>query len=294
MSANAETQTPQQPVKKSGKRKRLLLLLTLLFIIIAVAIGIYWFLVLRHFEETDDAYVAGNQIQIMSQVSGSVTKVWAVRWYCKYGISYRELQEMLAERGVNVDHSTIYRWVQRYAPEMEKRLRWYWRNPSDLCPWHMDETYVKVNGRWAYLYRAVDSRGRTVDFYLSSRRNSKAAYRFLGKILNNVKKWQIPRFINTDKAPAYGRALALLKREGRCPSDVEHRQIKYRNNVIECDHGKLKRIINATLGFKSMKTAYATIKGIEVMRALRKGQASAFYYGDPLGEMRLVSRVFEM
>lgn len=77
MSANAETQTPQQPVKKSGKRKRLLLLLTLLFIIIAVAIGIYWFLVLRHFEETDDAYVAGNQIQIMSQVSGSVTKVWA-------------------------------------------------------------------------------------------------------------------------------------------------------------------------------------------------------------------------
>ncbi len=75
---------------------------------------------------------------------------------------------------------------------------------------------------------------------------------------------------------------------------VEHRQIKYRNNVIECDHGKLKRIIGATLGFKSMKTAYATIKGIEVMRALRKGQASAFYYGDPLGEMRLVSRVFEM
>nr|QIQ12148.1 Mobile element protein [Klebsiella pneumoniae] len=97
-----------------------------------------------------------------------------------------------------------------------------------------------------------------------------------------MKKWQIPRFINTDKAPAYGRALALLKREGRCPSDVEHRQIKYRNNVIECDHGKLKRIIGATLGFKSMKTAYATIKGIEVMRALRKGQASAFYYGDPL------------
>ncbi|MDQ9464373.1 IS6 family transposase, partial [Citrobacter freundii] len=79
--------------------------------------------------------------------------LWAVRWYCKYGISYRELQEMLAERGVNVDHSTIYRWVQRYAPEMEKRLRWYWRNPSDLCPWHMDETYVKVNGRWAYLFQ---------------------------------------------------------------------------------------------------------------------------------------------
>lgn len=79
--------------------------------------------------------------------------LWAVRWYCKYDISYRELQEMLAERGVNVDHSTIFRWVQRYVPEMEKRLCWNWRPPSDLCPWRMDETYVKVSGRLAYLYR---------------------------------------------------------------------------------------------------------------------------------------------
>lgn len=92
----------------------------------------------------------------------------------------------------------------------------------------------------------------------------------------------------------YGRALVLLKSEGRCPPDVEHRHIKYRNNVIECDHGKLKRIIGATLRFKPMKTAYGTIKGIEVMRVLRKDQASAFYYGDPLGEMRLVSRAFEI
>ncbi len=142
--------------------------------------------------------------------------LWAVRWYCKYGISYRELQEMLAERGVNVDHSTIYRWVQRYAPEMEKRLRWYWRNPSDLCPWHMDETYVKVNGRWAYLYRAVDSRGRTVDFYLSSRRNSKAAYRFLGKILNNVKKWQRSRDSSTriKRPPMVARLLCSNAKAG--------------------------------------------------------------------------------
>ncbi len=120
---------------------------------------------------------------------------------------------------------------------MEKRLRWYWRNPSDLArgTW-MKPT--KVNGRWAY--HGPSTAGAALSI-LSPPVNSKAAYRFLGKILNNVKKWQIPRFINTDKAPAYGRALALLKREGRCPSDVEHRQIKYRNNVIECDHGKLKR-----------------------------------------------------
>ncbi|TDS83451.1 DDE superfamily endonuclease [Rahnella sp. BIGb0236] len=88
-----------------------------------------------------------------------------------------------------------------------------------------------------------------------------------------MKRWQIPRYINTDRAPTYGRALSLLKQEGKCPQDVVQRQIKYRNNVIECDHVKLKRIISATLGFKTMKTAYATIKGIEVMRALRKGQA---------------------
>ena len=220
--------------------------------------------------------------------------LWAVRWYCKYGISYRELQEMLAERGINVDHSTIYRWVQRYAPELEKRLRWYWRHPSSLNTWHFDETYVKVNGQWTYLYRAIDSKGYTIDFYLSSRRNSKAAYQFLSKMFKTVSKHQRPQVINTDKAPTYGRALAQLKREGICPANLEHRQVKYRNNRIECDHGKLKRIISATLGFKSMKTARATIKGIEVMRALRKGQASVFYYGDPLGEVRLVNRVFEI
>ncbi|MGR4475033.1 transposase [Escherichia coli] len=103
-----------------------------------------------------------------------------------------------------------------------------------------------------------------------------------------------PRFINTDKAPAYGRALLCSNAKAGARLTLNTDRLKYRNNVIECDHGKLKRIIGATLGFKSMKTAYATIKGIEVMRALRKGQASAFYYGDPLGEMRLVSRVFEM
>ena len=220
--------------------------------------------------------------------------LWAVRWYSKYGISYRELQEMLAERGVKVDHTTIYRWVQRYAPEIEKRLRWYWRNPTDLSPWHIDETYVKVNGQWAYLYRAVDLHGHTINFHLSAKRNAQAAYRFLRKILNNVKQWQIPRVINTDKASTYGGALSRLKREGKYPPNLEHRQVKYKNNVIECDHGKLKRIIRATLGFKSMKTAYATIKGIEVMRALRKGQASSFYYGQPQGEVYLINRVFSL
>ncbi len=99
--------------------------------------------------------------------------LWAVRWYCRYPISYRDLEEMLAERGISVDHTTIYRWVQCYAPEMEKRLRWFWRRGFDPS-WRLDETYVKVRGKWTYLYRAVDKRGDTIDFYLSPTRSRKA------------------------------------------------------------------------------------------------------------------------
>ena len=106
--------------------------------------------------------------------------LWAVRWYCRYPISYRDLEEMLAERGISVDHTTIYRWVQCYAPEMEKRLRWFWRRGFDPS-WRPDETYVKVRGKWTYLYRAVDKRGDTIDFYLSPTRSAKAAKRFLGQ-----------------------------------------------------------------------------------------------------------------
>src|SRR3546814_20686320 len=97
--------------------------------------------------------------------------LWAVGWYCRYVISYSVLEEMLYERGIDVDHTTIYRWVQRYAPEMEKRLRWFWRRGFDPS-WRLDETYVKVRGKWTYLYRAVDKRGATIDFYLSSDRKS--------------------------------------------------------------------------------------------------------------------------
>ena len=108
--------------------------------------------------------------------------LWAVRWYCRYPISYRDLETMMTERGVAVDHSTIYRWVQHFAPEMERRLRWQWRWPRSRS-WRIDETYVKVRGQWAYLYRALDKLGNTLDFYLSATRNTKAAKRFLGKAL---------------------------------------------------------------------------------------------------------------
>ena len=118
--------------------------------------------------------------------------LWAVRWYCRYPISYRDLESMMTERGVAVDHSTIYRWVQRFAPEMEKRLRWQWRWPRSSS-WRVDETYIKVRGKWAYLYRALDKFGNTIDFYLSATRNTKAAKRFLGKSLRGWKEWELPR-----------------------------------------------------------------------------------------------------
>ena len=182
--------------------------------------------------------------------------LWAVRWYCRYGVSCRDLEEMLEERGVAVDHTTIYRWVQAYAPEIEKRLRWHCR-PSGLSrSWHVDETYIKVKGKWAYLYRAVDSRGNTIDFHLSQTRNAKAAKRFLGKALRGCKSWDKPDVINTDKAGCYSQAIRELKKEGKCPVETDHRQVKYLNNVVEADHGKLKRLIKPTTGFKSMKSLY--------------------------------------
>jgi transposase-like protein len=199
---------------------------------------------------------------------------------------------MMGERGVSVDHSTVYRWVQMYAPGMEKRLRWHWRRPQSTS-WRVDETYVKVRGKWAYLYRALDKDGNTIDFYLSSTRNAKAAKRFLGKALNGLKDWEKPEVINTDKAPTYGIAISELKAEGKCPPNTVHRQVKYLNNVIEADHGKLKQVIRPVRGFKTLKTAYATIRGFEVMRALRKGQAAIFNLTrDIRGEARIVERAF--
>ena len=185
-------------------------------------------------------------------------------------------------------HSTIYRWVQHFAPEMEKRLRWQWRRPQSRR-WRIDETYVKVRGEWAYLYRAVDKLGNTIDFFLSSTRNTKAAKRFLGKALRGMKDWELPEVLNTDKAPTYAGAIAELKAAGKCPKDTRHRQVKYLNNVVEADHGKLKQLIRPVRGFKALKTAYATIKGFEVMRALRKGQARFFNLeGGIVGEARIV------
>ena len=218
--------------------------------------------------------------------------LWAVRWYFRYSVNYRDLEAMVIERGVAVDHSTIYRWVQRFAPEMERRLRWQWRRPRSAS-WRVDESYVKVRGKWAYLYRALDKLGNTIDFYLSATRNTKAAKRFLGKALRGLKDWELPKVLNTDKAPTCAAAIAKLEAEGKCPTETRHRQVKYLNNVVEADHGNLKLLIRPVRGFKTLKTGYATIKGFEGKRALRKGHAEMFaLQGGTVGETRIVEHGF--
>jgi len=220
--------------------------------------------------------------------------LWGVRWYCKYGMSYRELEEMMGERGIKVDHTTLYRWVQRYAPELEKRTRWYRRGGSNS--WRVDETFIKVKGKWKYLYRALDHLGNTLDFYLSARRNVYAATRFLRKALHWTGE-RVPRVINTDKNPTYAIAINNLKRRGLLPAETEHRQVKCLNNRLESDHGKIKRLIKTGLGFQSLKTAYATLKGIEVMRMFRKGQFADRIYdgmGGRANEVVFINQLFDL
>ena len=213
-----------------------------------------------------------------------------VRWYCKYGISYRDLEEMLAERGLSVDHTTIYRWIQHYAPELRKRVAWYQKSFSRH--WYLDETYIKVRGEWKYLYRAIDENGETLDFYLSHRRNAKAATRFIKKLIKRHKD-SFPTVINTDKNPAYLQAIRHLKQDNSLPEHTKHKRIKYNNNQLESDHGKLKRLIKRVSGFQSMKTALATLKGFEVMRMFKKGQFQCWIYGRR-NEVSFINELFEI
>jgi transposase-like protein len=211
-----------------------------------------------------------------------------VRWYCKYGISYRDLAEMMQERGVAVDQSTIFRWVQRYAPEIERRIRLY-QGPRSGS-WRVDETYVRVGGKWKYLFRAVDKHGRLITFMLSDRRNTNAAYRFLRRAVKAMSH-DPPSSITTDKLASYPKAIRRLQTEGLLPKDVEHRTSKYLNNIIEADHGALKRVIRPTRGFQRMKTAAATLKGFEIMRMIRRGHC--IQRGRrAAGEIRLVNQLF--
>ena len=195
----------------------------------------------------------------------------AIRWKLAYPLSYRNIEELLEERGADVDHSTVQKWVVHYAPQLEQIFRK--RKKPVGRSWKMDETYIKVNGKWVYLYRAVDNDGATIDFMLSETRDRPAVLSFFKRAIGSS---GFPEKVNIDKSGANTAALerinSLLFLYGLWPLLIEVRRIKYLNNLVEQDHRGIKRITKSALGFKSFASAEATIAGIELHRMLKKGQ----------------------
>jgi transposase, IS6 family len=214
-----------------------------------------------------------------------------VRWYLRYSLSYRDLEEMMNERGLSVDHTTIYRWVQAYAPELERRIRPHLRLTNDS--YRVDETYIKIKGKWYYLSLAVDSTGQTIDFMLSAKRDAKAAKRFFHKLLK-APSHQSPRIINVDQNRSYSSAVEELKKEGVLSVAAQLRRCNYLNNIVEQDHRFIKRRINHGLGFFSFNTARRTIGGYEVMNMIRKGQIEGIKKGDIRGQVRFMADLFNV
>jgi transposase-like protein len=188
-----------------------------------------------------------------------------VRWYVAYPLSLRHIEEMMAERGVFVDHATIHRWALKILPTLIKVFRG--RKRSVGKSWRMDETYIKVRGRWKYLYRAVDRDGETVDFLLTARRDEAAARRFLERAIDHHGE---PEKITIDKSGANTAAIHSYNTEHEAKIDL--RQCKYLNNIVEQDHRAIKRITRPMLGFKSWRYARIMLAGIETMHMIRKGQ----------------------
>ncbi len=184
-----------------------------------------------------------------------------MRWYLRYGLSYRDVEELLAERGIQVDHVTIYRWVQRFTPLLADAARPCRHAVGDR--WEVDETYVKVAGRWRYVYRAVDQFGQVIDVFVSLQRNAKAARRFFEQAIGTTKV--IPVEVVSDHAPAYPAVLEEL-----LPA-AWHRTERYANNRLECDHGRLKARLRPMRGLKQDRSARVVIAGHTFVQNLRRG-----------------------
>jgi transposase, IS6 family len=184
----------------------------------------------------------------------------AVRWYLRYGLSYRDVEELLAERGIAVDHVTIYRWVQRFTPLLIEAARPSRHAPGDR--WFIDETYVKVAGRWVYLYRAIDQFGQVIDVLVSEKRDLAATRRFFTRALQHSTR---PTEVTTDRAPAYPRVLDEL-----LPAAC-HVMEKYANNPVEADHGRLKSRLRPMRGLKRLPSARVISAGHAFIQNIRRG-----------------------
>ena len=197
-----------------------------------------------------------------------------VRWYLAYGLSLRDLKEIMAERGISVDHSTIHRWAVHFSPVLLKRFNRRKRKVSSK--WHVDETYIKVRGQWMYLYRAIDSVGDTVEFWFSEHRDLPAAKRFLRKALQRHGR---PDRIVIDGSQTNREAIIACDGESRLRDrsatrlkPIRIRRSQYLNNRIEQDHRRIKRRIRPMMGFKAFLSATATLAGIEMVHMMRKRQ----------------------
>ena len=188
-----------------------------------------------------------------------------IRWYLRYNLSYRDIEELIAERGIALDHSTLNRWVIRYTPGLVENAKKYKRRVG--VSWRFDETYIKVRGQWKYLYRTVDKDGDTIDFLLTAKRDAKAALRFLRQAIRNN---GTPLKINIDKSGANTAAIEAYNKESG--ASIEIRQCKYLNNIVEQDHRRVKQKTRAALGFKAFYSAHATVVGVELINMIRKGQ----------------------
>src|SRR5262249_43509583 len=188
-----------------------------------------------------------------------------VRWYVAYPLSTRHIEELMAERGGDVDHSTINRWTIKYSPLLEEAF--HRRKRPVWVSWRLDETSIKVKGQWRYLYRAVDKHGQTIDFLLTEQRDTEAALRFLKKA---IRRNGVPETITVDGSDANEAAIKRYNAEHG--TAIAIRQVKYLNNIVEQDHRGIKRITRPMLGFKAFDAAQAALVGIELMHMIKKRQ----------------------
>jgi transposase-like protein len=198
---------------------------------------------------------------------------------------------MMRERGLDVDHSTVFRWVQRYALEINKRIRQHLKMSG--TSYRVDETYIKVGKSCKYLYRAVDKEGNTIEFMLSAKRDVSAAKRFFKKLMRAEHR-RLPFSISVDKNVAYPEAVSASQSEKIVPQDCQRRRVKYLNNVIEQDHRFVKKKVRAAQCFKRFHTAERTLEGIEAMNMMRKGQVKRLAGSDALGQAEFVASLFQM
>ena len=212
-----------------------------------------------------------------------------VRWYCRYQLSYRDVEEMMRERGLAVDHSKIFRWVQRYDPEINKKIRPYLKMSG--TSYRVDETYIKVGKSCKYLYRAVDKEGQTIEFMLSAKRDVSAAKRFFKKMMRADHR-RLPFSISVDKNAAYPEASSASQEERVLPQDCKLRRVKYLNDVIEQEHHFSKKKVRASQCFKRFHTAERTLEGIEAVNMMRKGQVKRLAGSDVQGQAKFVASLF--